>query len=47
MSAEDVFKYFIILATSFMHLVQKKEKKQKKIEMFLISIVDIEKILIS
>jgi len=34
-------------ATFFTNLIQKKEEKQKKIEVFLISIIDIEKVLIS
>jgi len=34
-------------ATFFTNLVQKKEEKQKKIEVFLISITDIEKALTS
>ncbi len=34
-------------ATFFTNLIQKKEKKQKKIEVFLISMTDIEKVLIS
>jgi len=36
-----------MLAMFFTNLVQKKEKKQKKIEMFLISMTDIKKALIS
>jgi len=34
-------------ATFFTNLVQKKEEKQKKIEMFLISMTDIKKVLTS
>jgi len=34
-------------ATFFTNLIQKKEEKQKKIEMFLISMTDIKNILIS
>ena len=34
-------------ATFFTNLIQKKEEKQKKIEVFLISMTDIEKVLIS
>jgi len=34
-------------ATFFTNLVQKKEEKQKKIEMFSVSMIDIEKVLIS
>jgi len=46
-SAEDKFNYVIMSAMFFMNLIQKKEKKQKKIEVFLISMIDIEKALIS
>jgi len=34
-------------ATFFTNLIQKKEKKQKKIEVFSVSMIDIEKALIS
>jgi len=34
-------------ATFFTNLVQKKKEKQKKIKMFLISMINIEKVLIS
>jgi len=34
-------------AMFFTNLIQKKEEKQKKIEMFLISMINIEKVLIS
>jgi len=34
-------------ATFFTNLIQKKEEKQKKIEVFSVSITDIEKVLIS
>jgi len=34
-------------ATFFSNLIQKKEEKQKKIEVFLISMTDIEKVLTS
>jgi len=34
-------------ATFFMNLIQKKKEKQKKIEVFLTSMIDIEKVLIS
>jgi len=34
-------------AMFFMNLISKKEEKQKKIEVFLISMTDIEKVLIS
>jgi len=46
-SAEDEFNYIMMLTTFFLNLVQKKEKKQKKIEMFLTSMTDIKKVLIS
>jgi len=36
-----------MLATFFMNLIQKKEEKQKKIEVFSVSMIDIEKVLIS
>jgi len=38
-SAESKFNHVMMSATFFMNLVQKKEEKQKKIEVFLISIV--------
>jgi len=34
-------------ATFFMNLIQKKEEKQKKIEVFSVSMINIEKVLIS
>jgi len=46
-SAENEFNYVIMSAMFFTNLIQKKEKKQKKIEMFLISMINIEKVLIS
>jgi len=46
-SAESEFNYVMMSATFFMNLIQKKEKKQKKIKMFLISMTDIKKVLIS
>ncbi len=46
-SAENKFNYFMMSATFFINLVQKKEEKQKKIEVFLISMVNIEKVLTS
>jgi len=36
-----------MLATFFTNLIQKKEEKQKKIEVFLISMINIEKVLTS
>ncbi len=44
-SAEDKFNHIIMLTMSFSNLIQKKEEKQKKIEMFLTSMIDIEKAL--
>jgi len=46
-SAEDKFNYVMMSATFFTNLVQKKEKKQKKIEMFSVSMTDIKKVLTS
>ena len=46
-SAESEFNHVMMSATFFTNLVQKKEEKQKKIEMFLISMINIEKVLIS
>ncbi len=46
-SAESEFNHVMMSATFFTNLIQKKEKKQKKIEVFLISMTDIEKVLIS
>ncbi len=46
-SAEGEFNYIIMLTTFFSNLVQKKEEKQKKIEMFSVSMINIEKALIS
>jgi len=46
-SAESKFNYVIMSATFFMNLIQKKEKKQKKIEMFSVSMINIKKALIS
>jgi len=45
-SAESEFNYVMMSATFFTNLIQKKEEKQKKIEMFLISMTDIKKALI-
>ncbi len=44
-SAESKFNYVIMSAMFFTNLIQKKEEKQKKIEVFLISMTDIEKAL--
>ena len=46
-SAESEFNYVMMSATFFINLIQKKEEKQKKIEVFLISMTDIEKALTS
>ena len=46
-SAESEFNYVMMSATFFTNLVQKKEEKQKKIEVFLISMTDIKKVLTS
>jgi len=46
-SAESKFNYVIMSATFFTNLIQKKEKKQKKIKVFSVSMTDIEKVLIS
>jgi len=46
-SAESEFNHVIMSAMFFMNLIQKKEEKQKKIEVFLISITDIKKALTS
>ncbi len=46
-SAESEFNHVMMSATFFMNLIQKKEEKQKKIEVFSVSIIDIKKALIS
>ncbi len=43
--ARDNFSHFVILTMSFTNLIQKKKKKQKKIEVFSVSMTDIEKVL--
>jgi len=45
--AESEFNHVMMSAMFFMNLIQKKEEKQKKIEVFSISITDIEKALTS
>jgi len=45
-SAESKFNHVMMSATFFTNLIQKKKEKQKKIEMFSVSITDIEKVLI-
>jgi len=42
---EDKFNYILMLTTFFSNLIQKKEEKQKKIEVFSISMINIEKAL--
>jgi len=46
-SAESEFNYVMMSTMFFTNLIQKKEEKQKKIEMFSVSMTDIEKVLIS
>jgi len=46
-SVKSEFNHVMMSAMFFMNLIQKKEEKQKKIEMFLISMTDIEKVLTS
>ncbi len=46
-SAESEFNYVMMLAMFFTNLIQKKEEKQKKIEVFSVSMTDIEKVLTS
>jgi len=46
-SAKSEFNYVMMSATFFTNLIQKKEEKQKKIEVFLTSMINIEKALIS
>jgi len=45
--AEDEFNYIMMLTTFFSNLVQKKEEKQKKIEMFSANMINIERALTS
>ncbi len=45
--AEGEFNYIIMSATFFSNLIQKKEEKQKKIEMFSANMINIERALIS
>ena len=44
---EDKFNHIMMLTMFFSNLIQKKEKIQKKIEVFLSSMTDIEKVLTS
>ncbi len=46
-SAESDFNHVIMSVTFFTNLVQKKEEKQKKIEVFSASMINIKKVLIS
>ncbi len=46
-SAKSKFNHVMMSAMFFTNLIQKKEEKQKKIEVFLISMIDIEKALTS
>jgi len=46
-SAESEFNYVMMSAMFFTNLIQKKEEKQKKIEVFSASMTDIEKVLTS
>jgi len=46
-SAESEFNHVMMSAMFFTNLIQKKEEKQKKIEVFLISMIDIKKALTS
>jgi len=46
-SAESEFNYVMMSAMFFTNLIQKKEEKQKKIEVFLISMINIKKALTS
>jgi len=44
-SAESEFNHVMMSATFFTNLIQKKEEKQREIEMFSVSMIDIEKAL--
>jgi len=46
-SAEDEFNHIMMSAMFFLNLIQKKEEKQKKIKVFLTSMINIKKVLIS
>jgi len=46
-SAESEFNHVMMSATFFTNLIQKKEEKQKKIEVFSVSMTDIKKVLTS
>jgi len=46
-SVKSKFNHVMMLTMFFMNLIQKKEEKQKKIEVFSVSMINIEKALIS
>jgi len=46
-SAKNEFNHVMVSATFFTNLIQKKEEKQKKIEVFSVSMTDIKKALTS
>jgi len=46
-SAENEFNHIMMSATFFLNLIQKKEEKQKKIEIFLANMTDIKRVLTS
>jgi len=46
-SAEDEFNHIMMLTMFFSNLIQKKKEKQKKIEMFLTNMINIERVLTS
>jgi len=46
-SAKNKFNHVMMSATFFTNLIQKKEEKQKKIEVFSVSMINIEKALTS
>ncbi len=46
-SAKNEFNHVMMSAMFFMNLIQKKEEKQKKIEVFSVSMINIEKALTS
>jgi len=46
-SAESEFNHVMMLTMFFMNLVQKKKERQKKIEVFSVSMINIEKVLTS
>jgi len=46
-SAENEFNHVMMSATFFTNLIQKKKEKQKKIEVFSVSMINIEKVLTS